>query len=135
MTDLVIDKVLWVKEGEGIQATGRIPKKSEFFHDHFPGFPVLPGVLALEMLKLTAEKYLDSLSKEKGQHYFLKQIRSTRFSNYLCPGDTWESALKLTGSNGTETTWQGKLLHDGKVAVTATLILDQKQGSPVTLST
>ena len=75
MTTLSIERVLWVKEGEGIAACGRIPKESEFFKDHFPGFPVLPGVLALEMLKQTAERYLESLKDSLGQHYFLKQIR------------------------------------------------------------
>ena len=87
--------MLWVKDGEGIAACGRIPEDSEFFKDHFPGFPVLPGVLALEMFKQTAERYLESLAGNVEQHYFLKQIRATRFSKYLRPGDEWESRLTI----------------------------------------
>ena len=125
MTRLVIEKVLWMKEGEGITACGRIPADSEFFQDHFPGFPVLPGVLALEMLKQTAERYLESLPSGVGQHSFLKQIRATRFTKYLRPGDEWESRLRLTQSSGEETTWDAKLYHRGEVAVSAKLTLAQ----------
>jgi 3-hydroxyacyl-[acyl-carrier-protein] dehydratase len=123
MTQLAIDKVLWIKEGAGISACGRIPEDSEFFQDHFPGFPVLPGVLALEMLKQTAERYLASLPGGEGQHYFLKQIRATRFSKYLRPGDEWESRLMLTQDGGEETTWDAKLFYHGEVAVSAKLTL------------
>ncbi len=123
MTTLAIEKILWMKEGEGITACGRIPADSEFFKDHFPGFPVLPGVLALEMLKQTAERYLESLPESLGSHYFLKQIRATRFTKYLRPGDEWESRLRLMQSAGEETTWDAKLYYHGEVAVSAHLTL------------
>ena len=123
MTPLSIEKVLWLKEGEGITACGKIPADSEFFQDHFPGFPVLPGVLALEMLKQTAERYLEALPSGAGQHCFLKQIRATRFTKYLRPGDEWESRLLLTKSEGDETTWDARLYHHGEVAVSAKLTL------------
>jgi 3-hydroxymyristoyl/3-hydroxydecanoyl-(acyl carrier protein) dehydratase len=84
---------------------------------------VLPGVLALEMLKQTAERYLASLVSGEGQHYFLKQIRATRFTKYLRPGDEWESRLRLTQSEGEETTWDAKLFYHGDVAVSAKLTL------------
>ena len=120
---LAIEKILWIKEGEGITACGRIPEDSEFFKDHFPGFPVLPGVLALEMLKQTAERYLASLPSGEGQHFFLKQIRATRFSKYLRPGDEWESRLVLTQTADGETSWDAKLFFKGEVAVSAKLTL------------
>jgi 3-hydroxyacyl-[acyl-carrier-protein] dehydratase len=123
MTQRAIEKVLWIKEGEGITACGRIPEDSEFFKDHFPGFPVLPGVLALEMLKQTAERYLESISGSQGRHYFLKQIRATRFMKYLRPGDEWESRLILTQTVGEETNWDAKLYYHGEVAVSAKLTL------------
>ncbi|OQA56123.1 MAG: 3-hydroxyacyl-(acyl-carrier-protein) dehydratase FabZ [Candidatus Omnitrophica bacterium ADurb.Bin277] len=126
MSVLSVEKVLWMKEGEGITAFGRIPKDSEFFHDHFPEFPVLPGVLALEMLKQTAEKYLEALSGQSGKadtRYFLKQIRATRFTKYLRPGDEWESRLMLIRGSPEETVWDAKLYYHGEVAVSAKLTL------------
>ena len=84
---------------------------------------MLPGVLALEMLKQTAERYLASLPGGEGQHYFLKQIRATRFTKYLRPGDEWESRLMLTKTEGEETVWDAKLFYHGEVAVSAKLTL------------
>lgn len=133
MPALAIEKILWMKEGEGITACGRIPDDSEFFQDHFPEFPVLPGVLALEMLKQTAEKYLAGLPGGAGHHFFLKQIRATRFTKYLKPGDEWESRLVLLQSTDDETVWDAKLYHHGDVAVSAKLLLARvKDPRPVT---
>ncbi|MCM8775601.1 MAG: hypothetical protein NC930_04525 [Candidatus Omnitrophica bacterium] len=115
-----------MKPGEGIAASGHIPEQSEFFQDHFPGFPVLPGVLALEMLKKTAEHYLSVTNAEDQGYYFLKQIRATRFLTYLKPGDEWESRLHLMSSEGNQTRWKAELFHKGKVAVTAELTLEAK---------
>jgi len=123
MSTVSIEKVLWIREGEGIAACGRIPSDSEFFREHFPEFPVLPGVLALEMLKQTAEKYLASLGNGAGGRYFLKHIRATRFTKYLRPGDEWESRLTLTQSSDEETAWDARLYYHGEVAVSARLTL------------
>lgn len=125
MSTLAIERVLWIREGEGIAACGRIPEDSEFFKDHFPGFPVLPGVLALEMLKQTAERYLEALTESAGRHYFLKQIRATRFTKYLRPGDEWESRLMLIQTSGEETVWDAKLYYKGEAAVSAKLTLSR----------
>ena len=123
MENLSVEKILWIKHGQGIAATGRIPKESEFFKDHFPAFPVLPGVLALEMLKQTAECYLRAEEESRERHFFLKQIRATRFSIYLKPGDEWESRLELVSEDQGQTHWNGRLLHKGQTAVTGQLTL------------
>ncbi|MBI3306537.1 MAG: hypothetical protein HYZ84_01850 [Candidatus Omnitrophica bacterium] len=126
MTAVSIEKILSITSGEGITASGRIPLESEFFQDHFPDFPILPGVLALEMLKQTAEAYLEKNNPEHTTHYFLRQIRATRFSMYLKPGDEWESHLKLMATEGNQTQWLAELLHRGKVAVSAQLTMEGK---------
>lgn len=134
MTRLAIEKVLWIKEKEGIATCGQIPADSEFFQDHFPAFPVLPGVLALEMLKQTAERYLEEVRHDPAQHYFLKQIRATRFTKYLRPGDEWESRLLLVSDEGEETTWDAKLYHHGEVAVSAKMTLAKVKNPQSTIT-
>lgn len=125
MTELAVDKILSITLGKGIVASGRIPTHSEFFQDHFPDFPVLPGVLALEMLKQTAEVYLAQTHDTRGKRYFLKRIQATRFLMYLKPGDEWESHLTLIHEEGLQTRWHAELRHKNKVAVTAELILEE----------
>jgi len=123
VSELSIDEIVWSRPGEGISARGHIPEKSEFFQDHFPGFPVLPGVLAIEMLKQTAEHYLHELDAIHQERFFLKQIRATKFHIYLKPGDVWESRLELVSSQNHETVWNARLFHQGKLAVSAQLVL------------
>ena len=123
MNPLSIQKVIEIEPGQGIRTAGRIPQNSEFFQDHFPDFPILPGVLALEILKQTAEYYLKNTSEFETKRYFLKQVQAVKFSHYLKPGDEWESRLVLISEEEGQTRWNAKLYHQKKIAVSAELIL------------
>lgn len=123
MKVLALDKILWLHPGQGIAAAGRIPKEAEFFQDHFPGFPILPGVLALEMLKQTAESYVRHFHPDQKLRFILKEVRAVKFSRYLKPNDEWESRLALKESSETETRWEAQLFHGGEQAVTAKFVL------------
>ncbi len=126
MKSLPIEKVIWFEPGQGIRAAGVIPPSLEFFQDHFPSFPILPGVLSLEILKRTAECYLQRIQNELEEvHSFLEQVHQVKFSDYLKPGEEWESYLILTTQQGNETHWSGRLYHQGKVAVSARMLLNR----------
>lgn len=120
---MVVEKILWREKGAGVAASGKIPQDAEFFKDHFPGFPVLPGVLALEMLKQTAECYLRE--EKKKAVFAITKVRGVKFSDFLKPGDRWESRLELVSEQEAETQWRGVLLHDGKKAVSANFHLKE----------
>lgn len=121
MSDLKIEKVLWVKKGEGIAAAGTIPADAPFFQDHFPDFPVLPGVLSLEILRTAAEKYF----KEAGGpvHGAVRKVEAVKFASYLKPGDSWEAQLKLVSESPEESLWEAKLLSQNRTAASARLCL------------
>lgn len=124
MTQMLgIQKVLWVKAQQGVAACGQIPGDAEFFKDHFPGFPVLPGVLALEMLRQSAEFYYRNLGVEDAV-LRIRKMTAVRFSRYLKPGDLWESELSWKSESGNESVWLGKLYHQSEVAVSARLVLE-----------
>jgi 3-hydroxyacyl-[acyl-carrier-protein] dehydratase len=122
MSELGEIKILSVKEGEGIKAAGILPEKAEFFQDHFPGFPILPGVLMLEILKRTADRYLNR--SEAVKKFAIQRVTRVRFSAYLKPGDAWESELQLASSHGNQSEWNGKLLFQGRLAASARLFLE-----------
>ena len=114
--DLKPEKILWNRPGEGIGASGFVPVNAEFFQDHFPDFPVLPGVLSLDILKNTAEVYL-------GKKCSVQKVVQVKFSSYLKPGDGWESQLKLLAQNGAESEWDAKLTYQNKTAASAKFFL------------
>ena len=123
-SQVAVDKVLWVKRGKGVAAQGKIPQEAEFFKDHFPGFPVLPGVLALDMLRQSAECYHRSIHENGPSKQRIKQLKAVKFSDYLRPGDEWESELALVAENSGESRWNAKLMSKGKVAVSARLTVE-----------
>ena len=123
MNVIAVENVLWVKKEKGIAASGRIPEEAEFFQDHFPGFPVLPGVLALEMLKQSADCYLRAVTEDPSASFSFKKISAVKFSDYLKPGDKWESELSFLSGTDEEYRWNARLSSNGKTAVTARLAL------------
>ncbi len=107
---------------ENIQITslGTVDPKEEFFQDHFPGFPILPGVLMIEILKKTAEEHLG------GSKLRMTELRNVKYANFLKPGDAWESSLELQKEEAGLFSWKGKLSTQGRIVCTAQFQL-QKQ--------
>jgi 3-hydroxyacyl-[acyl-carrier-protein] dehydratase len=68
--------------GNKIAALKRIDKDEDFFKDHFPGFPVVPGVLLTEMMAQTAGKCLDAEKKPRGKA-MLARINSASFRKWV----------------------------------------------------
>ncbi len=113
---------------QGLKASGTIPENLECFQDHFPEFPVLPGVLAIEIQKKLAEYFFYSpVGTRTGDG--LREIRSVKFSSFLKPGDAWEfQGTGKTGPNG-EKVWKGRLFSGGRPAASAELVFCSA-GSP-----
>ncbi len=110
---LLIDRVLEIIPGESITAVKNVSINEEFFKGHFPGHPVMPGVLIIEALAQTAAvltfKTEDVQPGGKIVTYFVG-IDKARFRNPVFPGDqltlharllrhtyrVWKYAVKAT---------------------------------------
>ena len=89
MRFLFVDRILELVPGISIEAEHVFSSEEDFFRDHFPGFPVVPGVLLTEMMGQTAAKCLDAESREKGRgKAMLAQIRSASFRDWVRPDET-----------------------------------------------
>lgn len=86
MRFIFVDRILDMVPGKRILATKFIAPEEEFFRDHFPGFPVVPGVLLTEMMAQAAGKCLDAVQSPRGRAMLI-QIRSAHFRQWLCPGN------------------------------------------------
>lgn len=108
-------------ESGGIEAEGRVPQDLELFGDHFPGFPVLPGVISLELMKKAAQAWLErEVPAASGN---LREVKSMKFGTFLRPGDSWR--LSLTPKKGeAQTVFQGRLMQEEKAAVSAVFIFE-----------
>ena len=89
MRFLFVDQILELTPGKSIKAMHIFSGEEDFFQDHFPGFPVVPGVLLTEMMAQTAGKCLDAESMERGRgKAMLAQIRAASFRDWVRPGVT-----------------------------------------------
>lgn len=102
------------REEKKITAAGMIARDEEFFQDHFPEFPVVPGVMLLEIFKKTAERYFQEESV-----FRLREVRNVKFSNYLRPGDSWEARLEIISDQDGKSEWKAKMLSAERSVCTA----------------
>ena len=88
MRFLFVDRILDMVPGQSVEAEHVFDPGEDFFRDHFPGFPVVPGVLLTEMMGQTAAMCLNAESRETGRgKAMLAQIRSASFREWVRPGE------------------------------------------------
>lgn len=87
MRFILVDEILEMAPGRNIRATKFISPDEDYFRDHFPGFPVVPGVLLTEMMAQTAGKCLDAENPARGKS-MLAKINHASFRDWVRPGET-----------------------------------------------
>lgn len=93
---LLIDKIIELKEGEKAVGIKSVTFNEQFFQGHFPGNPVMPGVLVIEALAQTGAVAILSLEKFKGKTVYFGGIKSAKFKKKVEPGDTLRLVTEIT---------------------------------------
>ena len=87
MRFIFVDEILEMEPGKSIRAVKTVSAEEELFRDHFPGFPVVPGVLLTEMMDQAAGKCLDAENKPRGKA-MLARIVSASFHDWIGPDES-----------------------------------------------
>jgi 3-hydroxyacyl-[acyl-carrier-protein] dehydratase len=97
---LLIDRVLDMKLGESIVALKNISMNEPFFNGHFPGRPVMPGVLILEAMAQAGAilAYKSSGLKPADKLYYFAGVDKARFKRVVEPGDQLRLEVKFLTS-------------------------------------
>ena len=87
---LLVDKILEIVPGQSALALKNVTINEPQFQGHFPGFPVMPGVLIIEAMAQTAAiVVVEALGKEaEGKVVFFMTIAEARFRKPVVPGDS-----------------------------------------------
>ncbi|MGD9973282.1 MAG: 3-hydroxyacyl-ACP dehydratase FabZ family protein [Desulfatirhabdiaceae bacterium] len=84
MRFILVDSIIELVPGKNIIAAKTLTAGEEIFLDHFPSFPVVPGVLLTEMMAQAAGKCLDAERKPRGKA-MLARIKSAGFHHWVLP--------------------------------------------------
>ena len=88
-----------------------------YFQGHFPGMPIMPGVLITEALAQTGAVAVLSLEENKGKNALFGGIDKLRFKKQVVPGDVLKLEVKIIKSKGPIGVGEAIATVDGKVAV------------------
>jgi 3-hydroxyacyl-[acyl-carrier-protein] dehydratase len=119
----LIDKVDELDlEGSTIRISARLPERSPIFDGHFPNFPILPGVMMLEVMNHAAGYLL--YRRFKGERFvFLGGVKRAKFRRMIKPGDTIEARARLTHEGSGFSVAETSLTSGGATAADAEIIL------------
>ena len=93
---LLVDKVKSLELGERIHAVKAVTFNEEFFQGHFPGAPVMPGVLQIEAMAQTGGiLVLSTVPDPENYLTYLLKIDNVRYKHQVVPGDTLIFKLDL----------------------------------------
>ncbi len=113
---LFVDKVEIVEEG--IKGIGfkNVTMNEYFFQGHFPGKPVMPGVIIIETMAQVGAVILLSKEELKGRIPFFAGINKFRFKKVVKPGDTLRMEVEITKVRGSIGIGQGTAYVGDEVA-------------------
>jgi 3-hydroxyacyl-[acyl-carrier-protein] dehydratase len=121
MRFLLVDEIVDLDPGKWVKAKTFISPEEEYFQDHFPGFPVVPGVLLTEMMGQAAAKCLEAESNGRGKTTLAK-ITSAVFRDWVRPGKTVDLYAEIKANRETFATTACQGSVDGKVVCSAELL-------------
>ncbi len=112
---LMIDEVEEYKPGESAIAYKQVREEEWYFKGHFPGNPIMPGVLITESLAQTGAIAILSLTENKGKNALFGGIDKMKFKKMVVPGDTLKLEVKIIKQKGPIGVGEAIATVEGKV--------------------
>ncbi|MEJ8302678.1 3-hydroxyacyl-ACP dehydratase FabZ [Saccharibacillus sacchari] len=97
---LLVDRILEVEPGKRAVGIKNVTVNEPFFVGHFPGYPVMPGVLIVEALAQVGSVAMMIVEENRGKLGFFAGIDGFRFRGQVKPGDTLRLEVEMTRFKG-----------------------------------
>ena len=119
----LIDRIVEVRPGQSLQAIKNLTLGEEYLADHFPSFPVMPGVMMLQTL-VEAGAWLLRLSEDyRHSVIVLREVKNIKYGTFMEPGRRMNITVDLVERSEGLASFKGKGEMDGQSTVTARLVL------------
>lgn len=92
---LLIDKIIDVEENKSVTAIKNVTINEPFFQGHFPGNPIMPGVLILEALSQAGAAIVLSVEENRGKIALFVGADKVKFRRMVVPGDVLELKCEI----------------------------------------
>ena len=130
---LMVDRIVELEPGKRVVGIKQVTANEPQFTGHFPGRPIMPGVLMVEALAQTAGVAVMALDEYRGKLGLFAGIDDCRFRRMVVPGDTLRLEVTVEKLRGMFGRVKAVATVDGEVAVEATLSIiiprDQDMGA------
>lgn len=125
---LLIDEVLELEPGERVVARKTVRADEWYLAGHFPGRPVMPGVLIVEGMAQTGAVAVLSQEENRGRLALFAGIDDVRFKRMVLPGDELELTCEVDRMRGPVGRGKTTATVDGELAARATLMFAVTDG-------
>ena len=113
---LMVDEALEVVPGERAVCIKKVTEDEYYFKGHFPGNPIMPGVLIVESLAQAGAVAILSKEENKGKNALFAGIDKMKFKRMVKPGDTLNLEVSIIKQKGPIGVGEGKATVNGELA-------------------
>jgi beta-hydroxyacyl-ACP dehydratase FabZ len=128
---LLVDRIIWVADdGRACKGLKNVTMNEPFFQGHYPGTPIMPGVLIIETMAQVGACILLSLPEFKGSVPLIGAIDDVKFKRPVTPGDQLISECTILWVRGRIGRMKGVATVNGEVAASMEMSFKLSERNP-----
>ena len=116
---LLVDRIIEIEPGTKAIGIKNVTVNEEFFQGHFPGQPIMPGVLIIEAMAQVGGILAFRSGVNMGKAVYFMSIEKAKFRKPVVPGDQLRLEIQVLQQRGNVWRFSGNATVEGKVAAEA----------------